>query len=1396
MSTTENPTNSSHYVNFDEYVDLKLQKAQSTIKTADLLMALAAVAAMFLSYLLVFVIFDQWIIPGGFGIGFRWSLLLTLIGATVLWLAWNVGRPYFRSINRLFAANEIEKTQPELKSNLLNLVDLRSSSREIDPGVKRALERHAALQLQQIDVTEAVDHRPLMRTAYVLLAVIAMFCLYAIFSPKKISNSIWRGLLPAANVGLSTNTEIVSVLPEDTTVLAHSQLEISAVLRGVIPDEHNVRIYYTSTDGEFRDVPVTMRADGELRFQGTLIGENGQGLLQDLTYFIRAGDATSKTYHVTIQQPPSASPEKVTLEFPAYMKLNTTEQAGGNIDSWEGTNVTLSARTNMPIKSAEIRFLDLAQAKEFNGDEIPMVVSSDGRNVEAKWRLSFASDGSSYARAYHINCKTASGVEDPQPIPYSIRIRPDLPPEIELLEPVRDLETAANAVIPILVQARDPDFELSHIDLHIEKDGLSILKDSLSENKQPRATIPHDLDLEPLGLKAGDEIELWVEALDNKRPRANRKNTPRLKVTILKPLSETEVQKQLADDHKQRDKLMADTQQEQNDAARGENDPQLANARNSPQSPQETQQSERRPIDQDQNSKAETANDPGQSKTPGTSGDQADQQSRSSDSGKNNKTDSRDETDTKSSQKESSQDHSTGSEKTARKQKPISPDGPDDEKVLEKLIEKLGQPPKSDAPPQDKKNNEVGRGSENDSQPPNSVEKQTGEANGEDDENKNGPPTPSKESQGNSPPSVDGQDQAAPPSPPNSRNKTRPKDGESARPESPQENARPSTEAKSSKPPTNVDEANKNRADDANSSESQKPKRNTDSERNEPDQIETSKSNSGPANNPKSTDGDPSNGDDGGQHSLDKTPESEAGRSTKQNVATPEKKSAVKQPGPGNRSESPPAGESTPDSTQTGEPAPGNPGEQVEDSIDSIKKTAAGTEKGVAKPQNDPTANPTPSKEQELTRDPQEKPANRRTETTDIDSNSPTKSPAKTPKTTPKKRPSSKTEQEPTASDGDSREAVEQTQKPDGIDQSLPNPARGTEAKKSRIDKKDNSNSDQPGRSDAVERLETQQKPKSIPDQTGQKQGSEATSDTGDNPAESRSKNGDTRADPKDVSQKSTESNPSATNPPDSANDQAGKSPRKKTSGPSKSATGQGADQQLNRPTQQSPEQPQTDSKQSGKRDPSDPQKGKPEMGKGPAGEAGNASASDSLTNRGSPSGLPTGEQPSGSQNGAGGQSDATGSIANGDGSGSDSPMEDGDAANLEYNKQATELVLKRLQDDFERGDVDPELLEQLGWTEAEMKRFTDRIGKHLQDLKSVDDSPLSTARRQQFEEMLKLINLKNNGVRRTGEKAPARDVIQIESHRATVPPHYRKASEQFSKDLLRLKKNETPSRR
>jgi len=1383
MSATAGSANTARYVDFDEYVDLKLQKTQSTIQTTDLLVALAGVAAMFLGYLLTFVVLDQWVVPGGFGIGLRWTLLLTLLVATAAWLVWKVGRPYIRSVNRLFAAHEIEKSEPGLKSNLLNLVDLRAAGREIDPSVLRALERHAAVQLQQIDVTQAIDHRPLMRTAYVLLAVVVMFCLYALISPKKISKSIWRGLLPAANVDVATRTEILSVEPGDTTVLARESVEVIVDLVGVIPER--AEVLFTTVDGKFQNEPVPLTPDeAKTRFRGWLRGENGQGLLQDLTYVVRANDAVSKTYRITVEQPPSATPDQVKFEFPAYMKLESTEQLGGQIEAWEGAKVTLSAHTNMPVKSAVVQFLDEAQATAPNGEEVPMTVSSDGLHLEAKWTLALRSDAS-YSKHYRIQCKTKTDATDPQPTVYGITIRPDLPPEVALLEPVRDLEASANAIIPLLIQARDPDFELSRINLHVEKGGQSILNDSISDTKQSRALLKHDLALDPLGLSAGDVIEFWVEAFDNKQPRANRKNTPRLKVTIVKPVSQKEAQQQLAEDRRQRDQRLADAQREQNAEGRPDQQPQDAGTNDPSRDPSDAKKSDRDPMPRDNGepSKDETSGkdgnkgqpkDKGKDQSqPGTGTAQREPEGAGGKAGESSK-DNPKQDDPK--QGDPKPDGSNKDGQSGTKQKSLSADGEDDDKALEKLIQKLGQP--RDGKPGEEKTPPDGSTADSKDKPQPKAENGAKDPKPENSRPDSTGTEPKADGANNDPATKDN------PKPGPKPAETDPGKPELNQPDGskPKDDSKPNGDSKANNDPKNTDP--KNNANNKGPRTEPAPKAN------DPE---------GPKNEkgPKGAEAPKDDANNKSQSPSDKG-------DMPKNAASPEKGATDSKPGPGEKSDPASPKKEGADNKRPGEPNPNSPSKPAPDSPDAIKKPGTGDEKGAAKPENDPDAKPSPKKGDGLDRDPKDKPTTRPADPKNEGATPPTTSDPKanpSGEKQPGKQPNDpKIEQQPTEpgktpmpqkaqkKDGDPNAADEPLKGPGNKDQKSDKPTGGGEQGGSKQDKEGNPGSKQSGEGDPNQRPGTQQQSDSKDGKPGAAKDSGAGSkgDEQGPPKPGGSKDGDSSGD-----------QPEGANKPDGTDKPSDKGPSQDGSkgGDSQKGDQPASDKQSDK--KQGADPKQGDNKQQGK-DQGD-QKGGDDKGKGEGkGEAGKGDG------KSAPGGKPSDKPGKGSggkqgkqSNGGGGQNGPATDAPEGDATGPTTSLEESEAANLEYNKQATELVLKRLQDGLDRGDIDPELLEQLGWTEAEMKRFAERLGKHLQESKSLEETPESIARRQQFEEMLKSLDLKRRGTKRSGENSPQRDVNQIESKRTTVPPQYRKAYEQFTKDLARQKQpaSTTPSK-
>ncbi len=550
-STLETP-NSQQYVDFDEYIDYQLQKTRGNIKSTDILTAFACIAAFVLAYLLLFVISDHWLVADGFSQTAR-VVLLSLVGLlSAGWFAWKVVWPYLRQVNGLFAAKVIEKSQPELRSTLLNLIDARTAGQNVSPQILSVMEKRAAISMSHANVDEAVDRRPLMRACYAVLALVVLFSLYTLFTPKKVSTSIWRALFPASAATAPTQTVIEKVSPGDVEVIPGTRLEVLADITGDVPEK--VVLRYSTADREFVDEPIEMRElpDMPRRYRAEIIGANGEGIQQDLNYYITAGDDSSARYAVTVLQPPAAEIVELQYSYPAYMDREPKTRTTGNIDDYEGVKVTFIAQGNMPLGSATITFHD-DQGTDFRAESLPMSVMNAKRTrFRANWKLNIPVDDGIYPRYYTIECKNERGDSDPNPTRWPIRIHPDQRPEVLFVNPrERELKRPANAILPLTAAARD-DFKVKKLTLWKQRnDDPPIKHITLFEGEESSLTVDYDWRLnEGWELKTGDKLSYWVEAEDNRTPEPGRRNSDKYTIRIQPEQSEKAVQEQLDQDRR------------------------------------------------------------------------------------------------------------------------------------------------------------------------------------------------------------------------------------------------------------------------------------------------------------------------------------------------------------------------------------------------------------------------------------------------------------------------------------------------------------------------------------------------------------------------------------------------------------------------------------------------------------------------------------------------------------------------------------------------------------------------------------------------------------------------------------------------------------------------------
>ncbi len=129
-----------------------------------------------------------------------------------------------------------------------------------------------------------------------------------------------------------------------------------------------------------------------------------------------------------------------------------------------------------------------------------------------------------------------------------------------------------------------------------------------------------------------------------------------------------------------------------------------------------------------------------------------------------------------------------------------------------------------------------------------------------------------------------------------------------------------------------------------------------------------------------------------------------------------------------------------------------------------------------------------------------------------------------------------------------------------------------------------------------------------------------------------------------------------------------------------------------------------------------------------------------------------------------------------------------GDAANLEYARKQTDLVLEKLDDQLKRKQLDRRLLDELGWSEADLQRFLAR----WQQLKAAarDDTPAADAAQRELDDALRSLGLRRGELKKTRvTDDDYRDLRQ--GYRGSVPLEYQERLRAYNQGISRTRQQD-----
>ena len=515
----------------EQLIERQLAVARRHVKGIEIGVRLLLGAVATLVYLLLAVLIDHWLFD--LGLVGRWLALVILVGGAAWYLARHVVAVALRTINPLYVARVIEEVTPSLQNSLINYLFLRPERKTIHESIYRAIQQRAARDVGQLEVEATIDHSPVFRLAYVLLAVVALAGAYKVFSPKDPLPTVRRVLTPWASIGRPARVQILDLSPGDAQAYQGDALAISARVVGLASDE-KVELVYSTEDGQTVERRLVMPAAADGRtWQGQLPPESS-GLQQNVAYRIVAGDAASPTYRVTVSPAPLIAVERVEYDYPAYMaRPRRVLERQGDLSAWEGTRVTVVAQANQPIQKAWIEFEPAttdgpdaavaalaARTGPATADRV-MHMTVDGKTARQTFYLDLTPDRRQAKNAaYVVRFLTVDGQRNARPVVYRIEVLPDVPPEVEITKPAEERATTpADGELKIDVRALDPDFALSRLAIAGRMSGETVFERELLEDVQGAVgPVVRTWTLKPadLELKEGDVVSITAVAADNR----------------------------------------------------------------------------------------------------------------------------------------------------------------------------------------------------------------------------------------------------------------------------------------------------------------------------------------------------------------------------------------------------------------------------------------------------------------------------------------------------------------------------------------------------------------------------------------------------------------------------------------------------------------------------------------------------------------------------------------------------------------------------------------------------------------------------------------------------------------------------------------------------------------
>ncbi|MDE0315585.1 MAG: hypothetical protein OXM61_11825 [Candidatus Poribacteria bacterium] len=469
----------------------------------------------------------------------RSGIVVLSIGVAIYITIQMLIRPLLRKLPNSTVAAYLEKAYPNIENRILSTVQLKPTLENNRLGYAQEFVEQLIFQTQQ-DV-QKIESKKIFQTEFVKIkrnAGVAVIALGVLALTNFLLPSALKGVTQTIETLPKTPMEgftaqIEEVRPGNIQIKRGADVTVTAKVSGHL--DAPVYVYYRlaqvdnelKNDANVQESPDTdMNArQNEQQLPHLLDNETWQSLLMNrqpteipysakienidrsLQYYVSTKDVASERYQITVSHEPIVKTFQLQLNYPAYTQLpsQTLEANTGDLEVLYGTEVVLTGESNKPLTEAHLIFEE--------SDLVKLEIEA-----ETKMKGSFIAKE---AGTYHIQIQDTDGLTNSDPLSYTLNVFKDSTPQVEIIEPGKDLVLDNDMLVKLKVEATD-DYGIQALQLvhRIQKENVDdvtvMLKQIPSTTSPPQTSqfLTYSWDIEPIGLFPGEAVSYYVQAID------------------------------------------------------------------------------------------------------------------------------------------------------------------------------------------------------------------------------------------------------------------------------------------------------------------------------------------------------------------------------------------------------------------------------------------------------------------------------------------------------------------------------------------------------------------------------------------------------------------------------------------------------------------------------------------------------------------------------------------------------------------------------------------------------------------------------------------------------------------------------------------------------------------